>query len=167
MCAFAPYALEHVRTIGYDVVTNRPKVAAYRAPGGPISEYAVECVLDELADAIGMDPMDLRLKNAAVEGTQSSYGPKFPVIGLVDTLQAAKNHDHYKAPLGKKQGRGVATGFWFNIGGETCATLNISADGTVGLVAGTPDIGGSRASLVLMAAEEFGIEADTHSPGHR
>ena len=164
MCAFAPYDLEHVRTIGYDVVTNRPKVAAYRAPGGPISEYAVECVIDELAEAIDMDPMELRLKNAATEGTESSYGPKFPVIGLVDTLEAAKNHDHYQSPLGKNQGRGVATGFWFNIGGETCATLNIGADGTVGLVAGTPDIGGSRASLVLMAAEELGIEADTIRP---
>ena len=164
MCAFAPYDLENVRTIGYDVVTNRPKVAAYRAPGGPISEYAVECVIDEIAQAIGMDALDLRLKNAATEGTNSSYGPKFPVIGLVDTLQAAKKHEHYLAPLGKKQGRGVATGFWFNIGGETCATLNIGADGTVGLVAGTPDIGGSRASLVLMAAEELGVEADSIRP---
>ena len=164
MCAFAPYDLENVRTIGFDVVTNRPKVAAYRAPGAPISEYAVECVIDELAQTISMDPMDLRLKNAAREGTESSYGPKFPSIGLVDTLEAAKGHAHYQAPLGKKQGRGTAIGFWFNIGGETCATLNIGADGTVGLVAGTPDIGGSRASLVLMAAEELGIDADSIRP---
>ena len=164
MCAFAPYDLEHVRTIGYDVVTNRPKVAAYRAPGGPISEYAVECVLDELARELELDPVELRMKNAAKEGTDSSYGPKFGPIGLIDTLQAAKHHAHYSAPLGPKQGRGMATGFWFNIGGETCANLNVGADGTVGLVAGTPDIGGSRASLCLMAAEELGIDANAIRP---
>ncbi len=164
MCAFAPYDLEHVRSIGFDVVTNRPKTAAYRAPGGPISEYAVECVLDELAGELGLDPVDLRVKNAAKEGTQSSYGPRFGVIGLVDTLQAVKHHEHYCAPLGPNQGRGVATGFWFNFGGETCATLNVGADGAVGLVAGTPDIGGSRASLCLMAAEEFGIDVDLIRP---
>ena len=81
MCAFAPYDLEHVKVFGYDVVVNRPKVAAYRAPGGPISEYAVESVVDELAKAIGMDPVELRLKNAAKEGTQAAYGPKFGPVG--------------------------------------------------------------------------------------
>ena len=87
MCAFAPYDLENVKVTGYDVVVNRPKVAAYRAPGAPISEYAVECVLDEIAQEIGMDPIDFRLKNAAKEGTHAAYGPKFGPIGLVETLE--------------------------------------------------------------------------------
>src|ERR687891_341978 len=164
MAAFAPYDLENVKVVGYDVVTNRPKVAAYRAPGAPISEFAVECVMDELAKKLGMDPVDFRLKNAAREGTHAAYGPKFGPIGLIATLEAIKGHEHYRAPLGPNQGRGVASGFWFNIGGETSASINLNEDGTVTLMAGTPDIGGSRASMCLMAAEELGIDYDDVRP---
>ena len=77
-----------------------------------------------------MDPIDFRLKNAAKEGTKSSYGPTFGPVGLVETLEAAKKHPHYKAPLKANQGRGVACGFWFNFGGQTCVSLNINTDGT-------------------------------------
>jgi CO/xanthine dehydrogenase Mo-binding subunit len=164
MCAFAPYDLENVLAVGYDVVTNRPKAAAYRAPGGPIAEYGVESVVDEMAKAIGMDPIEFRLNNAAREGTQAAYGPKFGPIGLVQTLEAAKAHPHFGAPLKPNQGRGIASGFWFNIGGESCANLNVSEDGTVTLMAGTPDIGGSRASLCQQAAEVLGIELDRIHP---
>ena len=90
MCAFAPYDCANVDVVGYDVVTNRPKVAAYRAPGAPISEYAVEAVVDELAEAVGMDPIEFRLKNGAREGTKAAYGPRFGPVGLVKTLEAAK-----------------------------------------------------------------------------
>jgi len=164
MCAFAPYDLENVKAVGYDVVVNRPKVAAYRAPGAPISEYAVECVIDEIAQKLDMDPIDLRLKNAAREGTHAAYGPKFGPIGMVETLEAAKAHEHYQAPLGPNQGRGVGSGFWFNIGGETCASIAVNEDGTATLAVGTPDIGGSRASMAMMAAEELGIDYDKVRP---
>jgi len=160
MSAFACYDLENVRAVGYDVVTNRPKQAAYRAPGAPMVAFAVESVIDELAKKIGMDPIELRLKNAAKEGTRSSYGPKYNRIGLIECLEAARRHPHYAAPLGPNQGRGVAAGFWFNFGGQTCVSLNVNIDGTVALAVGTPDIGGSRASMCLMAAEELGIEYD-------
>ena len=174
MCAFAPYDLENVRTVGFDVVVNRPKVAAYRAPGAPIAEFAVESVIDEIALEIGMDPVEFRLKNAAKEGTHAPYGPKLGPIGLVQTLEAARDHAHYGAPLKANQGRGVASGFWFNIGGETCASLNLGEDGSVAMVVGTPDIGGSRASLSMMAAEALGIPleqisisvGDTNSLGY-
>src|SRR5262249_39608015 len=138
----------------------RPKQAAYRAPGAPISAFAVESVLDEIARKLGIDPLELRLKNAAKEGTLSSYGPTYGPIGLGATLEAAKGHPHYTAPLGKNQGRGIATGFWFNFGGQTCVSLNINVDGTVALAVGTPDIGGSRASMSQIAAEELGIGYD-------
>jgi CO/xanthine dehydrogenase Mo-binding subunit len=160
MCAFAPYDLENVKVVGYDVVSNRPKVAAYRAPGGPIAEFAVEQVMDEIAKSIGMDPVDFRLKNAAKQGTKAAYGPKFGPIGLIETLDAAKAHAHWRTPLGKNQGRGVASGFWFNIGGETAVSMSLNEDGTLSLTAGTPDIGGLRASLCMMAAEELGIDID-------
>jgi len=160
MTAFAPYDLENVKTVGWDVVTNRPKQAAYRAPGAPMAAFAVESVVDELAKGFGLDPLDVRLKNAAREGTKSSYGPTFPAIGLEATLKAAKEHPHWTAPLGPNQGRGVACGFWFNFGGDTCVSLNITPDGTVTLTEGNPDIGGSRASMSMMAAEELGIPYD-------
>lgn len=158
MTAFGAYALEHVRTKGKDVVVNKPKVAAYRAPGAPMAAFAVESVIDEIARTLDIDPIDLRLMNAAEEGVQSSFGPKFKRIGCVETLEAVKAHPHYRAPLGPNQGRGVALGMWFNAGMQSSASLSLNEDGTVSVMSGSPDIGGSRASLALMAAEELGIE---------
>ncbi|MES0827763.1 xanthine dehydrogenase family protein molybdopterin-binding subunit [Ruegeria sp. SCP11] len=157
MCAFAPYNLTNVKQIGYDVMANRPKQAAYRAPGAPMGAFAVESVIDELCKKLGLDPIEVRLKNAAHEGTKASYGPTYERIGLVETLEAAKAHPHYSAPLKPGQGRGISCGFWFNHGGETSVSLALSEDGSAQLMVGTPDIGGSRASMALMAAEVLGI----------
>ena len=174
MTAFACYNLENVKTVGYEVLVNRPKTAAYRAPSAPMAAFAVESAIDELAKEIGMDAVEFRIRNAAQEGTRSSYGPVYGPIGIGPTLEAVKNHPHMKAPLGKNQGRGMACGFWFNFGGQTCTDLNIGMDGTVSLAVGTVDVGGSRASLSLVAAEELGISyeqvkavvADTSSLGY-
>ena len=174
MVGFAPYEIAHARAVGYDVVSNRPKATAYRAPGAPMAGFAIESAIDELALALAMDPLDLRLKNAVRAGSQQVFGPKFPVIGYVETLQAALAHPHYHAPLLANQGRGVASGFWFNIGGQSSATVNLNDDGTVEVINGNPDIGGSRASMQMMAAEVLGIElskiksviADTSAIGY-
>jgi CO/xanthine dehydrogenase Mo-binding subunit len=174
MTAFACYKLDNVKTVGYEVLVNRPKTAAYRAPSAPMAAFAVESAVDELAKEIGMDPVEFRIRNAAQEGTRSSYGPVYGPIGIGPTLEAAKNHPHMKAPLGKNQGRGMACGFWFNFGGQTCTDLNIGMDGSVSLAVGTVDVGGSRASLSLVAAEELSIAyeqvkavvADTSSLGY-
>ena len=174
MCGFACYALENIRATAADVVCNRPRQAAYRAPGAPMAAFAVESVMQEMAGKLGMDPIEFRLKNAARKGSKASYGPKFPDIGLEQTLEVTKAHEHYNAPLGENQGRGVACGFWFNFGGQTSSSMSVGPDGTVTLSVGTPDIGGSRASMCQMAAEELGIPfdsiraivADTASLGH-
>ena len=160
MCSFAPYNIEHQRTVGYDVVCNRPKSAAYRAPGSPISAFAVESTLDIAAKTIGMDPAEFRLKNAAEPGTQMIYGPKLTHGGFKETVQAVMDHPEYAKPLGPNQGRGVASGFWFNGAGDSAATIAVNADGTATIATGSPDIGGSRASMALMAAETLGIEYD-------
>jgi CO/xanthine dehydrogenase Mo-binding subunit len=157
-CSFAPYDIPHVLSEGFDVVSNRSKVAAYRAPGAPIGAFAVECVLDEIASALKMDPLDFRLKNAAKEGTKAAHGPVYPRIGYIETLEFAKNHPHYKAPLKKFQGRGVASGYWFNAGGESSATVNITEDGNVVVTTGHPDVGGSRAAIANICAELLGID---------
>ena len=157
-CAFGPYDIENAHTVGFDVVSNRSKVAAYRAPGAPIGAYAVECVLDELAEKLGMDPLELRLKNSAKQGTKAVHGPVYPVMGYQETLKQALAHPHYKAPLKPNQGRGVASGYWFNAGGESSAQMSINEDGSVVVMTGHPDIGGSRASTANIAAELLGID---------
>jgi CO/xanthine dehydrogenase Mo-binding subunit len=164
MTCWAMYDIENASAVGFDVVSNRPKVAAYRAPGAPISTYATESAVDELSRAIGMDPIELRLKNAAKDGTKALYGPTFQNIGYIETLEAAKNHPNLKVKLGPNQGRGVAAGFWFNIGGESSASLAVNEDGTIVLVSGSPDIGGSRASMAMMAAEVLGVNVERVRP---
>lgn len=160
MSVFAPYDLENFHIEAFDVLVNKPKVAAYRAPGAPQSMHAMECTLDDLARELGMDPLDLRLHNAADEGTQAPYGPKFPVIGFKACIEAAKAHPNYNAPVPEGAGRGVAAGFWFNVGMQSSAEVHINENGTVTIVEGNPDIGGSRASMCLMAAETLGVPYD-------
>ena len=173
MCIFAGYTCPNFLIEGYTVVVNKPKVAAYRAPGSPQSNFAGESTLDELARQLGMDPIELRLKNAVSEGSQSTYGPRFSKVGLRECLEAAKRHPNYAAELGENEGRGVAVGFWFNGGNQSSAEVLVNENGTVTVVEGNPDIGGSRASMALQCAETLGIPyediqvvvADTESVG--
>ena len=164
MTALACYDIPNFLITGFDVVNNTPKVAAYRAPGAPISAFAVESAVDELAQKLGMDPLALRLKNAVHDGDKAAYGPTFKNIGYVETLEAIANHPHYKAPLGPNQGRGIAVGFWFNVGGESTAAVNIVEDGSAVVISGNPDIGGSRASMAMMAAEVLGLPVEHVRP---
>ncbi|MCZ6640689.1 MAG: xanthine dehydrogenase family protein molybdopterin-binding subunit [Gammaproteobacteria bacterium] len=157
MCIFAPYDVENIRIQGYEVVVNKPRVAAYRAPGAPQSMFAGESVLDEIAQMLDMDPIELRLKNAAREGTRAAYGPRFKRIGLVECLEAARAHPHYSSSLEADQGRGVAVGFWFNAGNNSSAEVHVAESGMIQIVEGNPDIGGSRASMALMAAETLKV----------
>ena len=173
-CAFSAYAIDNVKVVGYDVVENRPKCNAYRAPGSPIAAFGVESVIDELAAELGIDPIEMRLMNAAREGTRAAYGPTYRRIGFEETLRAAQLHPHYSAPKGRRKGRGVACGGWMNAGGESSAQINVNEDGTVAITTGHPDIGGSRASMVNIAAETLGIHyrnisaqvGDTNSIGY-
>ncbi len=160
MAIYAPYDIENFSVEVFDVLVNKPKVAAYRAPGAPQTMHAFECALDEAAIALDMDPLDLRMINAAEEGTQAPYGPKFPPIGFKACLEAAKAHPNYTKPVPEGAGRGVSAGFWFNIGMQSSAEININENGTVMVIEGSPDIGGSRASMCLMAAETLGVEYD-------
>ena len=164
-CMFGPYDIANGRVVGYDVVINAPKTAAYRAPGAPAAAYAAESVIDELAEKLNIDPIDFRMRNGAKEGTRRLTGPVFPRIGYLETLQAAKDHPHYSAPLsGPNRGRGIAGGFWFNGSGPSSATASVDQDGTVSLIEGSPDIGGSRAAVAMQMAEVLGIPAEDVHP---
>ena len=165
MCAFAPYDVDNIEVEGWDVVVNKPKVGAYRAPGAPAAEYAVESVIDELAERLELDPLELRLRNASTEGTVRADGAAFGVIGNVETLRAIQESDHYRSELsGERRGRGVASGFWFNVGFHSAAHANVNADGTVSLVLGSADIGGTRAALAMQFAETLGIPYESVNP---
>ncbi|HNN66034.1 MAG TPA: xanthine dehydrogenase family protein molybdopterin-binding subunit [Pseudomonadales bacterium] len=157
MCVFVSYEMQSFSITGYDVVVNKPKVAAYRAPGAPMAAFAMESMIDEMAHKLAIDPIQFRLDNAVREGSQAVYGPKFPAIGFEACLKQAESHPHYRAPLGANQGRGVAAGFWFNVGMQSSATVNVQEDGSAIVITASPDIGGSRASMALMASEELGI----------
>lgn len=164
MTMFTPYDCGNVQVEGFDVVVNKSKVAAYRAPGAPQAEFAAEMVVNELAEQLGMDPIDVRLKNAAKEGTQTIYGPKLKTVGLVECLEACRDSAHYKSAVAEGCGRGVAAGFWFNIGGQSSVSINMNTDGTGTILEGSPDIGGSRASMQMMAAEVLQIEPSNLKP---
>jgi len=170
MCVFACYDIANVTIDGYDVVVNKPSTAAYRAPGATNAAFATETVVDEIAEKLGIDSIEFRLKNAAKEGTRRADGPKYRRIGCVEVLDAMKNHPHYTAPLGEpsaegmRRGRGVAVGFWFNVGLPSSCTISVNADGTVNLVEGSTDIGGTRTSVAMQAAEVLGIPAEDVRP---
>ncbi|MCA9830623.1 MAG: xanthine dehydrogenase family protein molybdopterin-binding subunit [Dehalococcoidia bacterium] len=175
MCMISPYNVENFDLTGYDVVVNKPKTSAYRAPGAPAASFAIESLLDELVKRTGSDPLEFRLSNSSRENTTMVTGVPFPRIGAEETVRAALDSPHYKSPMeGPNRGRGVASGFWFNAGLQSSVAVSVNPDGTVNLIQGSIDIGGTRASLSMQLAETLGIGyddiratvVDTDSVGH-
>ena len=175
MTTLGPYDVANLKIDAYDVVLNKPKVAAYRAPGAPTSAFACESIIDELAEKCGIEPLAFRLLNAAHEGTPQPAGPPYKRIGFIETCEAIKNSEHYRSELlGPNRGRGVASGYWRNNGLQSSATVNIHTDGSVSVVSGSVDIGGSRAVMAMIVAEVLGLDVnevrplvgDTDSIGH-
>ena len=159
---FAPYRIDNVQIDAYDVVVNKPRAGAYRAPGVTNASFAVETIVDEICEQIGMDPLDFKLKNAIKEGDRTTTGtPVTTTIGNDEVIRAAKESNQYQKSLeGKYRGRGVASGGWHTGGGESSCVMTVMPDGTVGMMIGTVDIGGHRASVAMMAAEALGISAE-------
>ena len=168
-CVFACYDIENTRIDGYDIVVNKPKSAAYRAPGSPQVSYAMEVTIDEICLENGWDPLEFRIANASKEGTRRGDGPKFPKIGNLDVLDALRKSEHWnsekpKSKNGKIVGRGIASGYWMNGGGKSSVTLSLNDDGTVTLLEGSSDIGGTRPSIAMQAAEILGLNSSEMFP---
>jgi len=162
---FAPYRIENALVDGYDVLVNKPRTAAYRAPGGSNAAFACETLMDELCETLGMDPIEFRLSNGVKEGDRRVDGPIYARIGFLETLEAARSSPHYRTPLeGPNRGRGVASGFWYNYGGKSSASASVNSDGSVSLLTGSVDIGGTRTSLAMQLAEGLGIPAESIRP---
>ena len=164
-CMLSPYNIENLLIDGYDVVDNKPKTSAYRAPGAPIGAFAVETVVDEISEKLGMDPMEFRMLNGAKEGTRRADGVVNGRIGMLETAEAVKSHPHYSAPLDRKhRGRGVAMGMWRNNTGPSSVVATVVSDGTVMLVEGSVDIGGTRPAVAQQFAEVLGIPVEDVNP---
>ena len=165
MCVFSCYELPNGRIDYYDVVVNKPRSFAYRAPGSTQVAFATEAVMDELAAKLGMDPLEFRLKNTATTGTRRIDGVVYPKMGCKEVLEETKRHPHWKSPLkGANRGRGVAIGYWFNVGLKSAVTASVIKDGTVNLVEGSTDIGGTRTSIAMQFAEVLGLAAEDINP---
>ena len=165
LCATGPYNIANLLVDGYDVVCNKQKVQAYRAPGQPQGAFAVEPVIDELAEKLGIDPIEFRLMNVSKEGDRMPNGVPHPHFGIKEMEEAMRAHPHYKTSLtGPHQGRGVAVGYRWQGGQASSATITVNNDGTINLVTGSVDIGGSRTAVAMQAAEILGIKAEDVSP---
>ncbi|MDP7090503.1 MAG: molybdopterin-dependent oxidoreductase, partial [Dehalococcoidia bacterium] len=169
MCIYAPYEIANTRIDGWDVVVNKPKTAPYRAPGSPQVAFAMESAVNELCEEAGWDSLKFRMDNSSREGTRRGDGVLFGKVGMDEVLEATKASAHWNSPLGdasagKKRGRGIASGYWFNIGLKSAANLAVVSDGTVILTEGSTDIGGSRVAMAMHVAEVLGIDAHDVRP---
>jgi CO/xanthine dehydrogenase Mo-binding subunit len=158
---FAPYEIPHGQIDAYDVVVNKARIAAYRAPGVPQANFPVEQLMDEMAVKLGMDPIAFRLKNVVREGSELINGTTHGNIGAEEVLRAAQSSKHYCSPLaGPNHGRGVAQGYWGNWGARSSCTITVNSDGTLNLVTGSVDLSGTRTTVAMQAAEVLGISLD-------
>ena len=145
---------------GYEVATNKTPVEAYRAPGAPQSYFALESAMDELAQALDLDPIELRLRNAVREGDPAPDGNPWPRIAFVECLEEARRHPLYTAALSAGEGVGVAAGSWGGARTPAAAGCRVEPDGTLAVTIGSVDISGSSTGLAMIAAEAFGVSVD-------
>jgi CO/xanthine dehydrogenase Mo-binding subunit len=140
-----------------DAATNKTPVAAYRAPGAPHCYFALESAVDELAAQLGIDRVDIRLRNACREGDRRPDGQVYPPLGLVDCLEAARRHPIYTEPVGPGEGVGVAVGGWGGGREPAAAGCRVEPDGSLLVHIGSNDISGTDTTLAMIAAETFGV----------
>ncbi len=150
------YACANVRQQEHDVATNLGPAAAFRAPGWPQGSFALESALDELADKLEMDPLELRRKNyreKPFKALRRQYEIGAERIGW-------ERRAHWQRGTGPvRRGLGMATACWPTFGGPPAtARVTVQPDGTVTLTVGSQDLGGgTRMIAAQVTAEEFGL----------
>ena len=157
------YRSPNLRLESTNVVTNKQSVGAYRAPTSPTAFMAVETLFDEAAAQLGMDPVELRLKNAARTGDPAPDGEDFPVIGMVETLEAAREHPLWKnreASRARGRGVGIAIGGWMGGLEPGASVCKLNRDGVLQVQIGTADLSGTPTSFAQLAAEAYGVDVD-------
>jgi CO/xanthine dehydrogenase Mo-binding subunit len=157
-----PYNWEAHDLRGYGVQTNRFTFGAYRAPGAPTAAFALESLLDELAKTLGLDPIELRLKNAASAGDIGVNGNPSPVIGVREVLERIREHPLWAArdSLPENEGIGMAAGHWPGGLEPAAAVCRVDSDGTMTVVTSAVDMSGVNSGFAVIAAAAFGLSPD-------
>jgi CO/xanthine dehydrogenase Mo-binding subunit len=157
-----PYNWEAHDLRGYGVQTNRFTFGAYRAPGAPTAAFALESLLDELAKALDLDPVELRLKNAVTEGDLGVSGSPFPVIGTREVLESVQEHPLWaqRESLPADEGIGMAAGHWPGGLEPAAAVCRVDADGTMTVVTSAADMSGVNSGFSVIAAAAFGLSPE-------
>jgi CO/xanthine dehydrogenase Mo-binding subunit len=154
------YRIPNFELIGYEVATNKTPVDAYRAPGAPQAYFALESAMDELAVKLGMDQIELRMRNVSKEGDLAADGSTWPRIASLECLEEARLHPLYTAPSAPGEGVGIALGSWGGARTPAAAGCRVEPDGTLSILIGTPDVSGSTTGLAMIAADAFGVSTD-------
>jgi CO/xanthine dehydrogenase Mo-binding subunit len=156
----ATYRIANFDLHGFEVSTNKTPVDAYRAPGATQAYFALESAVDELAVELGMDPIELRLRNVSREGDPDADGKPWPRVASIEVLEEARRNPVYTAPLAEGEAVGVALGSWGGARTPSAAGCRVEPDGTVSITVGSPDISGTSTGLAMIAAEAFGVDPD-------
>jgi CO/xanthine dehydrogenase Mo-binding subunit len=159
----ALYQCPNLHLEGYDIVTNKPRTEAYRGPGGIQQAFAMEQAMDALCQRLDIDPLEFRMKNAAVTGSTMPIGTPFPSIGLTTILEQVKEHPCWNDPIGEGEfprGRGLAIGYWRGTSMTSACHVSIAGDGRPMVTMGSVDLSGTRTTMVQVAADQFGLDPD-------
>jgi CO/xanthine dehydrogenase Mo-binding subunit len=162
MLTAGPYRWGAHELRGYGVLTNRVGSGAYRGPGAPPAAFAVETVLDELAAGLGLDPVELRLRNVLVEGDPGIDGQPLTVFGAKECLERVRDHPLWRGrgELPDGEGVGVAVGYWPGGLEPAAATCRLDADGKLTIITGAVDMTGTETTFGAIAAQAFGIDPE-------
>ena len=160
MVLAGPYRTPNLHLEGYAVYTNKTNCGSYRAPSGPQANFAVESQMDIIADALGIDPLELRLRNIVREGDEGPTGQVLSAVGLEECLRRAAEaigwRDRRPAP---GRGKGLAIGWWTTTGGSSGVYVKINPDGTVALNTGAVEIGtAALTGAAQVLAEALGVD---------
>ena len=160
-----PYRWEALDVRAYGIRTNRVGTGSYRGPGGPQAAFAIESLIDELAAALGIDPIELRRANLAAEGDPMVDDEPWAPLGHAAVLDAAAAHplwrDRDRLPAG--EGVGLAVGVWPGGKEPAAALCRLDADGGLTITTGVVDMSGTTGAFTAIAAATFGIApADVH-----
>ena len=158
------YACENVRTVRHTAKINTPPMKAFRAPGFVEGTFGLECLIDELAARLDVDPLELRRKNYA----GSNDGTPFSSKNLAECYERAQEHWDRRSEVRArsdatwKRGVGMASQIWYGGGGPpSYAWTRVGSDGRIAVVTAMQDIGtGTRTAMAQIAAEELGVPLD-------
>jgi len=162
MLTAGPYRWQAHRLTAYGVATNRVTFGAYRAPAAPQAAFAVESLIDELAERLGIDPLELRLRNVAVVGDKAVSGQEFKVFGARECLERVGAHPLWarRGSLPDGEGIGLAIGWWPGGYEPAAAVCRLDSDGRLTIVTGAADMTGVETSFAAIAADAFGVSPD-------